>query len=151
MDQAQQIKILQMAYAGVLADAVAQYDKESVLESVTERKRQYQMATGKMSAQQFGVSKPEEAFTKLVELFGCANWRISPEDGGFTAESTQCMLCGMAKKMQGASPCKIYCLNPMEAMVKGLEPEAEYEVLETLWDGEKCRVRVKSPGFHLAL
>ena len=77
MEQTQQIKMLQMAYAGVLADAVTQYDKEGVLESVTERKRRQQMATGAMMAQQFGVSKPEEVFHKLVEVFGCANWQIT--------------------------------------------------------------------------
>jgi hypothetical protein len=49
----------------------------------------------------------------------------------------------MAKKMQGASPCKVYCLNPMEGMVKGVAPDAEFEVLETLWDDKKCRVRVR--------
>lgn len=144
MEEAQHIKMLQMAYAGVLADAVAQYDKEGVLESVTERKRQYQMATGAMMTKQFGVSKPEEAFTKLVEVFGCANWQITPNGDGFTAESASCMLCGMAKKMQGASPCNVYCLNPMEAMVKGVDPGAEFETMETLWDGAKCQVRVKT-------
>lgn len=144
MEQTQHIKMLQMAYAAVLADAVAQYDKEGVLERVTGRKRQSQMATGKIMAQQFGVSKPEEAFTKLVEVFGCANWQIAPNEDGFAAESASCLLCGIAKKMQGASPCNIYCLHPMEAMVKGVAPDVEFEVLETLWDGNKCRVCVRN-------
>lgn len=144
MEQTQQIKMLQMAYAGVLADAVAQYDNEGVLESVTARKRQGQIAGGAVAARQFGVSAPEEAFTKLAEVFGCANWQITPEADGFMAEATHCMLCGMAKKLHGASPCAIYCLNPMEGMVKGVAPGAKFETLETLWDGQRCRVRVKT-------
>jgi hypothetical protein len=144
MEQTQQIKMLQMSYAGVLADAVAQYDKEGVLEKVTERKRQQQMAAGAMLARQFGASEPQEVFHRLVEVFGCANWQITPHEEGFSAEATGCTLCAMAKNMQGASPCAIYCLNPMEAMIKGLAPDAEFEVEATLWEGAKCRVRVNS-------
>jgi hypothetical protein len=32
----------------------------------------------------------------------------------------------------------------MEAMVKGLKSGAEFETMETLWNGAKCRVRVKT-------
>ena len=40
MESNKQVQILQMAYAGVLADAVLQYGKECVLPAETERKRQ---------------------------------------------------------------------------------------------------------------
>jgi hypothetical protein len=48
----------------------------------------------------------------------------------------------IAKKMNAPAPCSLYCLDPMEGMVKGLDPQADFSVEETLWNGEKCRVRV---------
>jgi hypothetical protein len=76
MDSNEQVQILQMAYTGVLADAVLQLGKEGVLASTTERKRQKQFAGGKLCATQFGITKPEEVFLKLSEIFGCAQWEI---------------------------------------------------------------------------
>jgi hypothetical protein len=143
MDIQKANQILQLSYAAVLADAVTQYGREGVLEQVTARKRAEQMATGAMKAAQFGVSAPEEIFTRLSEIFNCAAWQVAAEDGGFVAEARACKLCAIAKKMNAPAPCTVYCLNPMEGMVKGLRPTAEYVVEETLWDGEQCRVRVR--------
>ena len=69
MDSDKQVQILQMAYAGVLADAVLQFDKEGVLQHVSDRKRLEQLATGKIMATQFGMDKPEEVFLKLFGAF----------------------------------------------------------------------------------
>jgi hypothetical protein len=52
------------------------------------------------------------------------------------------MLAAIAKNTGAPCPCSIYCLNPMEGMVKALTPNARYEVRETLWAGENCRVEV---------
>jgi len=142
MDTSKQVQVLQMAYAGALADAVLQMGKEGVLETVTARKRQEQLSTGKMRAAQFGITKPEEAFLKLYEIFGCSNWNITADPKGFTARTSTCMLCAMAKKIGAPSPCNLYCLNPMEGIVKGINTDSDYKVEETLWDGTKCIVRV---------
>jgi hypothetical protein len=143
MDKDKQIQLLQLTYAHVLADATRQFGQEGVLESVTARKRQEQLATGATKAAQFGIATPEAVFTTLSAFFRCANWQISPNGDGFTAETGSCVLCGLAKKMGAPSPCRLYCLDPMEGMVKGLKPAAEFMVEETLWDGTKCRVEVK--------
>jgi hypothetical protein len=144
MDTHKTLQLVQLTYAAALADATAQFAKEGVLERVIERKRAEQMATGKMKAAQFGVSTPQEVFTRLGETFDCARWAISHEDGGFTAEARACKLCAIAKKMNAPAPCALYCLDPMEGMVKGLNPQADFHVEETLWKGERCRVRVSS-------
>jgi len=52
------------------------------------------------------------------------------------------MLCSMAKKMGAQCPCNIHCLDPMEGMVKGIDQGFSYEVQETLWSGQKCRLAV---------
>jgi hypothetical protein len=142
MDTDKAYQLLQVAYAAVLAEATAQFAREGILERVVERKRAEQMVTGKMKAAQFGITTPEEVFTRLSEIFNCALWTISPENGGFAAEARACKLCAIAKKMNAPAPCWLYCLDPMQGMVKGLDPQAEFKVEETLWNGEKCRVKV---------
>lgn len=142
MDQGKKLKMLQMFYAGALADSVLRMGKGGILEKVTAEKKAEQMATGAMRAQQLGIQTPEEVFSVLPEIFECANWKVSTNTTGFTAEATQCTLCAMAKKMGAMSPCQIYCLDAMEGMVKGLSPQAEYLVESTLWTGQNCQVRV---------
>jgi hypothetical protein len=142
MELEKKVKLLQIVYAGALADSTLRMGKEGILEKVAAEKREEQMLTGKLRASQFGIEKPEEVFTKLADLFACANWTIKNDEKGFTAEASGCMLCAMAKKMGAQSPCNIFCLDPMEGMIKGIDQGLAYEVLETLWSGQKCKVTV---------
>jgi hypothetical protein len=100
------------------------------------------MLTGKARTAQFGVVEPEEVFKKLSEIFGCTNWKIEYDVQGFSAEATGCLLCTMGKKIGAQSPCNIYCLDPMEGMIKGIDTSLTYNVKETLWEGQRCRVEV---------
>jgi len=143
MELERKVKLLQAIYAGALADSTLRMGKEGIIEKVTSEKREEQMLTGKSRAAQFGMEKPEEVFLKLAELFGCANWTVKSDDEGFTAEATGCMLCAIAKRMGAQSPCNIHCLDPMEGMVKGIDPNLTFEVMETLWSGNKCKVHVR--------
>lgn len=143
MDLERKVKLLQIVYAGAMADSALRMGKEGILEKVTAEKREEQMLTGKIRAAQFGIGKPEEVFTKLAELFGCANWTVESNNEGFTAEATGCMLCTMAKKIGAQCPCNIHCLDPMEGMVKGVDPGLTYDVVETLWSSNKCKVDVR--------
>lgn len=143
MDTQQHIRLLQTAYAGQLADTVRRYGEAGILEEVTEQKRAERLATGAAQAAQLGITAPENAFTVSAELFGCADWTVTPgSESTFDAGATRCLLCAMAKKMGAPSPCRIFCLDPIEAVVLGLQPHAHLQVLETLYDGEHCRVRI---------
>ena len=115
------VRTLQAIYAGALADMVKRMGDEGVLEKVTQQKRAEQLAGGKARAVQMGMVNAEEVFTKLSDLMGCADWKVAPNEygGGFTATASRCMLCAIARKMGVQSPCHIYCLDPMEGMVKG--------------------------------
>ena len=147
MDTAKQVQILQMAYAGALADTVLQFSKEGILDRVTERKRREQLATGQMRLAAFGITKPEEVFLKLSEIFGCAQWEIVENSaGGFIAQASACKLCAIAKKAGAPSPCNLYCLDPMEGLLKAIAPTAVYTVESTLWEGKQCRVKVSISG-----
>lgn len=142
MEPMEKVRTLQAVYAGALADTVLRLGGEGVLEKVTQQKRAEQLMGGKARAAQMGMTSPEEVFTKLSDLMGCANWTVEPgESGGFTATASRCMLCVMAKKMGTQSPCHIYCLDPMEGMVKGL-CESTFDVQSTLYEDSQCRVVV---------
>lgn len=144
MDPEKHIQFLQMAYAGVLADTLLQYEKEGVLVQITDRKRRENMASGKIRAAQFGINTPEEVFQKLGELFGCAIWSITGNSNGFTAQTRGCKLSAIAKKVGASSPCHLYCLDPMEGMVKALKENANFVVEENLWDGSRCSISIKT-------
>ena len=144
MEAMEKVRVLQAIYAGALADSVLRLGSEGVLEKVTQQKRAEQLLGGKARAAQLGFEDAEEVFTKLSDLMGCANWTVSENKNGegFTATASRCMLCAMAKKMKTQSPCRIYCLDPMEGMVKGLEENTSFDVQSTLYEGPQCRVIV---------
>jgi len=142
MDIEKHVQFLQMAYAGAMADTVLQFEKEGVLAGITDRKRQENIYSGKVRAAQFGITKPEEVFLKLAELFGCASWNITSNSNGLIAQTSGCKLCAIAKKIGAPSPCRLYCLDPMEGMVKALKGDADFAVEETLWEGSKCSILV---------
>jgi hypothetical protein len=148
MDTQQHIRLLQITYAAQLADAVRQYGQAGILERVTEEKRAERRHSAGAQVARLGVTAPEAAFTTSAELFGCADWAVTESGvaGDFEASAGRCLLCAMVKKAGGPSPCRIFCLDPIEAMVQGLRPEARIEVLETLYDGKRCRVRVTGDG-----
>ena len=144
MQNEKDIQLLRLTYAGVLADATAQFAKENILQNVTKRKKTEQMATGKMKAWQFGITSSEAVFTRLAEVFNCASWEIRNAGEKFVAETKTCKLCAIAKQINAPAPCYLYCLDPMEGMVKGLNPHAAFAVEETLWEGNKCKIRVNN-------
>ena len=142
MELEQKVKLLQTIYAGALADSVFRMGNEGILEKVTSEKREEQIQIGKYRATQFGIEKPEEVFLKLSELLGCANWAVESDNEDFRAEATKCMLCAIAKKMGAQSPCNVFCLDPMEGMIRGIAPDYRFDVNETLWSGQKCEVNL---------
>jgi hypothetical protein len=144
MDAKKQVQVLQLAYAGALADTVLQFSRQGVLARVVEHKREEALANGRARTTQFGVTTLDGVFSTLAEIFGCAPWTIS-EGGadGFVAVSKSCRLCAIAKKIGAPSPCRPYCLDPMEGMIKALKQDASYQVEETLWDGGQCRIKVR--------
>ncbi len=48
----------------------------------------------------------------------------------------------MVKRAGAASPCRLFCLDPIEGMIKGVAPGAAFDVQDTLFEGGRCRVRV---------
>ena len=139
----QKLKTLQLIYAAALADSVARYGNEGILDKITEQKRAEQMKNGAGLAARFGVTEPKQAVEKTRDTFGCANWVCTDTSDGFEATATSCRLCAISKQMGEFSPCQIFCLSAMEAMTKGVSPKAKYNVISTLWDSDRCMLIVK--------
>ena len=143
METEQKVKTLQMLYAAALADSTLRYGNAGILDEVTAQKRAEQMRTGTSLSERFGVKEPKQAFEKVQDIYGCANWVCEDTDKGFNAVCTNCMLCALSKQMGAYSPCQVHCLSPIEAMIKGVNPRAEFAVEKTLWGSDKCVVQVK--------
>ena len=142
MENQYKLTTIRNIYAGLLADAVKHMGEAGVLEQITRKKRAEQLKTGKAKAEQFGIIDPRDVFRSITDLFQCADWMVDDRPGGFYASALHCLLCGFAKKMGAQNPCRIYCLDPFEGMVKGLDPNATFTVMETLYKGKQCRVEV---------
>lgn len=143
MDNATKLKMVQTYYAALQVDTMKNLELVGGLEQVIDAKREEQLKTGGMKAQKLGIKDPEQIFHLLSAIFECADWKLTANDEGFTAVAKNCKLCAMAKQMGVKKPCNLFCLDPMEGMVKGAAPGTEFEVEETLWDGNECRVNVK--------
>ena len=143
----QKLKTLQLGYAAALADSVVRYGNEGILDKITEQKRSEQMRNNAGLAARFGVSEPKQAIEKTRDTYGCANFVCTDTSGGFEAIATSCLLCSISKQMGGRfSPCRIHCLSPMEAMVKGVSPDSDFRVISTLWESDKCVIKVDQTG-----
>lgn len=138
MEPEQKLKTLQMYYAASLADSTLRYGKAGILDEITKQKHLEQMANRVSLAERFGVKEPKHVFQKIQDIYGCADWSFEDTSGGFSAICTHCLLCSISRKIGPYSPCQINCLSPMEAMLKGIIPNAEFIIEKTLWNNDKC-------------
>ena len=136
-------KLLQLFYAGVLADTICQYEQEGVLVNVTQRKLNQQKLSAPGQLKQLEISNPEELFRKFSEIFGCINWEVEKNENGYSAIGKSCLLCAISKRMNTSSPCDLYCINPLRSMLEAMKPSYRLEVSETLWNGGRCEFCVK--------
>lgn len=137
MESEKKLKMLQLFYAGVLADSIRNYNIAGILNSVEERKATEQklMAGGQLA--QLNIKTPEEIFSVFSEVFGCINWQTQKVDNEIVATGTSCLLCAIAKKTNIPQPCKMYCINPFSGMSENLGYNLRVE--STLWTGNSCR------------
>lgn len=142
METERKLKLLQLFYAGVLADSTGNYESFGILNKVTEKKsfEQKIMAPGQLA--QLGINSTEELFGLFSEIFGCIKWQVERDQDTLKARGSKCLLCSIAKKTGIAQPCYIFCINPFSALVSELESGSELIVNETLWDGTQCEFEI---------
>lgn len=137
-----EFKTLQLFYASALVDSVYHYDQSGILNSVAKKKKQQQALTASTQLQQLSLTIPEELFLYFTKVFGCINWEITKTDKGITAYGKNCLLCSLAKKKKTAEPCSIYCINPIEELLKAMDPSFSLKVEKTLWNDDQCLFKV---------
>ncbi len=146
MEPEQKLAIMQNTYAAAVAETVNTYEKMQVLEKVVKMKKERQQQTAPYMNQQLGVGSIAEVFSKLAEIFGCADWTVEETATGYVATATKCKLCALAKCMGGANPCHGWCLGPMTAMItavtNGKTGSEQILVKSTLMDGDCCQVQI---------
>ncbi len=131
--------LLQLCYAGALVDAANNYALLGGTQKIEEKKALEQRAVASQQLSRFGAKTPAEVLRRMMEVFGCTSWEIEEEEKSTSAVTTSCLMCAIAKKTGGASPCTLFCINPMKAYGKALEPSYDLAVEETLWEGKECR------------
>ena len=138
METEKRLKMLQLFYAGVLADSVRRYSEAGILNAVEAQKEKEQRMAAKGQLAQLQISTPGEIFKMFSEVFGCISWDIEETDDKLTARGNSCLLCAIAKKMNLPKPCNIYCINPVRAQAESLDGGYRLNVGSTLWESDKC-------------
>lgn len=146
MTESERLKTLQLMYAGVLVDAVRQYGSFGILEEVTEKKRIEQELAARDQVSRLGIRTPEDLFTVLPEIFGCAAWNPDASGPVFRVETRSCLMCALAKRLGAPAPCSIYCINPSRALAAALPVPHSLTVKSTLWEGSSCVFELEPPG-----
>jgi hypothetical protein len=138
METEKRLKLLQLFYAGVLADSVSNYENFGIREKVTFKKAAEQEIMARGQIAQLGFKTPEDLFKGFSEIFGCIDWKLNRNDNSFYAEGNSCLLCAISKKINSAEPCNIYCINPMRSLLRNMNPSFTLDVKQTLWESDKC-------------
>lgn len=137
--------LLQSIYTASLAETVNTYGRMNVLNNIVEKRKERQAQSAPVLNQQLEIKNVEDVFSKLSEIFGCANWTVEKTPDGYIAIATACKLCSLSKKMGGAEPCHGWCLDPMFAMVTAVSgiSDKNINVESTLMDDCCCKVLIK--------
>jgi hypothetical protein len=136
MESEKKLKLLQLFYAGVLADSIKNYASTGVLEEVERTKAIEQRLVAKGQLAQLNIDSALSLFSTFSEVFGCINWNIKVFDNKTIATGNSCILCAIAKKMAIPRPCNMYCINPLNALAGGLG--CNLEIKSTLWESSSC-------------
>lgn len=134
--------ILRQVLFMTMIEGLRNYEKLGVLDQIEKEKGERTIAEGPDKVKMYGISSAEEFLQFSADTFACADWSFEFDSEGFTAVTPSCVMCGMAKQAGAPSPCEMTCIAPVRGIVKGIDPDHELVVRETLWEGNCCEFRV---------
>lgn len=143
MDSVTKIEVLRKISFMQMIEAMTNYEKHGIRDAVINDKRERDLAEGPAKCAMFGLQSPEDFLNFSMEAFNCVQWELTETENGFDAETKSCVACHMAKEAKAPSICEMHCINPFLAVIKGINPEGELTVKETLWEGNRCLFNVK--------
>lgn len=138
----QYLQTMRTLYTALQAETLLRYEKAGVLNEIETEKYKLSLINGKNNVLFLNISTLEETFLVPSRVVECARWDIEKDEHKLTARCKGCKIINHCKKIGAPSPCKIYCLNPIEGMVKAINPDTDFQVKSTLWDSDICHVEV---------
>lgn len=135
-------EILRQVLFTTMIDSLKNYEKYGILKEVEEEKKKCDIENGPAKVTHYGITSAEQFLKFSSDTFNCAQWEFENDDKGFTATTRGCVVCGMAKQAGAPSPCELTCISPVRGIIKGINENHEFDVRETLWEGEKCVFRI---------
>ena len=141
------IKTLQLLYAGLLADSVAIFEKYGILEKIKLQKSVENKLAAPARVNQFALKHPEDVFNLFNKLLGFAEWKINRASQGYIFSAKACKLKCISSTMNSAKPCDLCCIDPLSALCESLANPYMLEVYQTMWEDIECIFYVHQ-NFH---
>ncbi len=132
------IKTLQLLFAGLLADSVAIFEKYGILEKIKLQKSVEYKLAAPARINQFGLKNPEDAFNLFNNLLGFTEWKINKASQGWIFSTKACKLKCISSTINSAKPCDLCCIDPLRALCESLEDPYKMEVYQTMWEDIEC-------------
>ncbi len=142
MEQQMKINTLRQVILIQAVEALRNYTEQGVLDKVIADKQKRDIRDGANRAKLFGITKPEQILALNSELYDCAVWDIKNDGEDVVAVADSCKMCTMVKDAGLPSPCALFCINPVDGVVRGVTGNYKLKVEETLWNGDCCRFRI---------
>lgn len=144
MNDKKTLKILQLLYAGLMADMVALFEKYGIIEAELKQRKVENALSASARIRQFKLSDPADVFELHKQLFGIAEWRIKKDSTGIEVSTSACLLKNICKSINTAEPCEVFCTMPLGSLCRALEKPYTLGVSSTLWEKEKCIFKITS-------
>jgi hypothetical protein len=132
------IKTLQLLYAGLLADSVAIFEKYGILEKIKLQKSIENKLAAPARVNQFGLKHPEDVFNLFNDLLGFTKWKIKRASQGCIFSTEVCKLKSISSTINSAKPCDLCCIDPLTALCESLADPYKLEVYQTMWEDIEC-------------
>lgn len=144
MDTNERLELLQLLYAGLMAETAAVLAEHGILEQVTERKRREDRLAAPARVEQTGTTTPEALFALHRSVAGFSDWKSAHEGAMVTVASTACKLCDIAQASGGPPPCRLFCIDPLTALCAALPVPRTLTVRSTRCTAEQCLFHITS-------
>jgi len=142
MDTNERLELLQLLYAGLMAETAAVLAEHGILEHVTERKRREDRLAAQARVEQSAVTTPEALFELHRSVAGFSDWKSAQEGATVTVTSAACKLCDIARASGGPPPCRLFCIDPLTALCAALPEPRTLTVRSTRCSAERCIVHI---------
>ena len=132
------LEMLQLLYAGLLAEAVSLFEQHGILDNITEQKLREEILSASARIKQLQLQTPEDIFSLHSSVIGFTDWNIEPMQNGFRITNSHCKLYAITKALDCANPCLLCCIHPLNALCEALNPKQTIIVETTMKDSNRC-------------